>query len=158
MLRLTCIVCLVWNRCGEKSEGLECAVFLFSTAQLELSKNWECVGPSKLRIWHVNKVGVTDRDNIVLGKGFPLQAWSSPEGSRKLRFPYFMTTAQEVGKVVSLTHRPHLPPGNIPGTHFCWRLSRPQGHSAIGRIMSMKNSNDTVWDRTSDLSICSTAP
>ena len=25
----------------------------------------------------------------------PLQAWSGPEGSRKLRFPYFMTTAQE---------------------------------------------------------------
>jgi len=30
-------------------------------------------------------------------------------------------------------------PGNAPDTHFCWRLSRPQGHSAIGRIMSMKN-------------------
>ena len=44
---------------------------------------------------------------------------SSPEGSRKLRFPDFMTTAQESGKVVSLTHWPHLPPGNSPGTHFC---------------------------------------
>jgi hypothetical protein len=22
----------------------------------------------------------------------------------------------------------------IPGTHFCYRLSRPQGHSAAGRI------------------------
>ena len=40
-------------------------------------------------------------------------------GSRKLRFPDFMTTVQEGGKVVSLTHRPHLPPGNPPGTHFC---------------------------------------
>ena len=49
----------------------------------------------------------------------PLQAWSDPEGSRKLRFPDFMTTAQEGGKVVSLTPRPHLPPGNSPGTHFC---------------------------------------
>jgi len=39
----------------------------------------------------------------------PLQAWSGPEGSRKLRFPYFMTKAQEGGKVVSLRHRPHLP-------------------------------------------------
>jgi len=38
------------------------------------------------------------------------------------------------------------PPGNTPGTHFCWRLSRPQGHSAIGKIMSMKNSNDTIWN------------
>jgi hypothetical protein len=40
----------------------------------------------------------------------PLQAWSGPEGSRKLRFPNFMTTAQDGGKVVSLTHRPPLPP------------------------------------------------
>ena len=53
------------------------------------------------------------------GKSVPLQAWSGPEGSRKLRFPDFMTTAQEGGKVVSLTHRPHLPPGNSAGTHFC---------------------------------------
>jgi len=37
------------------------------------------------------------------------------------------------------------------------RLSRPQGHSAIGRFMSMKNSNHTIWNRTSDLPICSTA-
>ena len=90
-------------------------------------------------------------------KLLPLQAWSDPECSRKLRFPDFMTTAQEGGKVVSLTHRPHLPPGNSPGTHCCQRLSRPQGHSAIGRIMSMKNSSDTIWNRTSDLPICSTA-
>ena len=45
----------------------------------------------------------------VKGKSVPLQAWSGPEGSRKLRFPDFMTTAQGGGKVVSLTHRPHLP-------------------------------------------------
>ena len=48
----------------------------------------------------------------------PLQAWSGPKGSRKLTFPDFMTTAKECGKVVSLTHRPNLPPGNSPGTHF----------------------------------------
>jgi len=30
-----------------------------------------------------------------------------------------MTTAQDGGKVVSLKHRPHLPPGNTPGTDFC---------------------------------------
>ena len=55
----------------------------------------------------------------VKGKAVPLQTWSGPEGSRKLRFPDFMTTAQDGGKVVSLTHRPPLPPGNNPGTHFC---------------------------------------
>jgi len=52
-------------------------------------------------------------------KATPLQAWSDPEGSRKLRFLDFMTTAQDGGKVVSLTHWPLLPPGNAPGTHFC---------------------------------------
>ena len=53
------------------------------------------------------------------GKAIPLQAWTGPECSRKLRFPVFMTTAQDGGKIVSFTHRPPLPPGNTPGTHFC---------------------------------------
>ena len=53
------------------------------------------------------------------GKSVPLQAWSGPEGTRKLRFPDFMTTAQDSGKVISLKHRAPLPPGNNPGTHFC---------------------------------------
>jgi len=56
----------------------------------------------------------------VKGKAVPLQAWSVPLGhSRKLKFPDFMTTAKDGGKVVSLTHRPPLSPGNAPGTHFC---------------------------------------
>ena len=38
------------------------------------------------------------------GKAVPLQTWSGPEGSMKLRFPDFVTTAQDGGKVVSLTH------------------------------------------------------
>ena len=50
------------------------------------------------------------------------------------------------------------PPGNIPGTHFCYRLSRPQSHSAAGRIMSTKNSNDTTGNRTRDLPACSAVP
>ena len=53
------------------------------------------------------------------GKAVPLQAWSGPEGSRKLRFPDYMTTAQDGGKVVSPTQWPPLTPGNAPGTHFC---------------------------------------
>ena len=43
------------------------------------------------------------------GKAVPLQAWTGPEGSRKLRIPDFVTTAQDGGKVVSLTHRQSLP-------------------------------------------------
>ena len=42
-------------------------------------------------------------------KAAPLQARRSLEGSRNLRFPDFVTTAQDGGKVVSLTHRPSLP-------------------------------------------------
>ena len=56
---------------------------------------------------------------VFIFKAVPLQAWTGPEGSRKLRFPDFVTMAQDGGKVVSLTHQPHLPPGNIPGAHFC---------------------------------------
>jgi hypothetical protein len=53
------------------------------------------------------------------GKAVPLQAWSGSEGSMNLRFPDYMTTAQDGGKVVSITHRPPLPPGNASGTNFC---------------------------------------
>jgi hypothetical protein len=36
------------------------------------------------------------------GKSVPLQAWTGPEGSRKLRFPDFMTTAQDGGRLSTL--------------------------------------------------------
>jgi len=65
----------------------------------------------KLFTWH--------RNRPFKGKAVPLQAWSGPEGYRKLRFPDFMTTAQDGGKVVSLMHRSPLPPGNVPGIRFC---------------------------------------
>jgi len=55
------------------------------------------------------------------------------------------------------TSRLH-PPGNITGTHFCWRLIRPQGHRAVGRIISMKNSNDIIGNRRLDLPACSSVP
>jgi hypothetical protein len=54
------------------------------------------------------------KEDIKKGKAVPLQVWSGPEGSRKLRFPDFMTT-QDGGKV-SLKDRPPLPPGNTPDT------------------------------------------
>jgi hypothetical protein len=50
------------------------------------------------------------------------------------------------------------PPGNIPDTHFCERLSLPQGHSAAGRIMYIKNFNDTIRNRNRDLPACSAVP
>ena len=59
-------------------------------------------------------VGSTERGdaqhreyNKSKGTAVPLQAWSGPEGSRKLRFPDYMTTVQDG---VSRAHRPPLPP------------------------------------------------
>ena len=52
------------------------------------------------------------------GKAVPLKDRSGSEGSRKLRYPVYVTMAQDGGKVVSLTHRLPLPPGNTAGTHF----------------------------------------
>jgi hypothetical protein len=56
------------------------------------------------------KIKTTFCNKLVKGKGkaVPLQAWSGTEGSRNLRFPDFLKTAQDGGKVVRLTHRPHV--------------------------------------------------
>jgi hypothetical protein len=50
------------------------------------------------------------------------------------------------------------PPGNIPGTHFCYRLSRPQCYSATDRIMSLKKSTNTIGNRTRYLRAFSLEP
>jgi len=47
---------------------------------------------------------------IYNGKAVPITGPKCPEGSRKLRFPDYVTTAQDGGKVVSLTHRPLFTP------------------------------------------------
>ena len=52
------------------------------------------------------------------GKAFPLQACTGPEGSRKLRLPYFVTTAHDDGRSSDLRTSRLYPPGNIPGIHF----------------------------------------
>jgi hypothetical protein len=50
-----------------------------------------------------------------------------------------------------------LPPRKIPGTHFCQRLSRPQGHSTAERIRSTEKIR-LIGTRTSDLPTCSIVP
>jgi hypothetical protein len=107
-----------------------------------------CKEPLWLLSVHINTSWWRALKKSSKGKAVPLQAWSGPQCSRTLTFPDFLTTAQEGGKVVSLMHRPHLPPGNTPGTHFCWRLSRPQGHRAIRRIYVNEKFHDTICDRT----------
>jgi hypothetical protein len=53
------------------------------------------------------------------GKAIPLQAWTGPEGSRRLRLPDFLRQSAHVGcKVVSPMHRLILPRRNYSGYSF----------------------------------------
>ena len=63
-------------------------------------------------------------------------------------------------KVVSPTHRPSspLPQRKYSWYSFLWVAESTPSHSAAGRIMSMKNSNDTKGNRTRDLPTCSAVP
>ena len=65
-------------------------------------------------------------------------------------FPDYETTAQDGGKVVSLTHRLLFTPRK-----YSWYSFLLEAESSPGpqEIMSMKNPNDTSWNRTSDLPI-----
>ena len=54
-----------------------------------------------------------DRTGKGKGKSVPLQAWIGPEGSRKLRFPDFVTTAQDGGRL-SVLRTDRLYPQEIP--------------------------------------------
>ena len=56
--------------------------------------------------------GLSARGNVgptIIGKAVPLQVWTVPEGSRKLRFPDFMTTAQD-GVRLSALHTSRVYP------------------------------------------------
>jgi hypothetical protein len=78
----------------------------------------------------------------------PVTDRGGPYGCETSQHPHFLGNRLLVGgEVVSLTRRPPFtppPPREIPGTHFCYRLSRPQGHSAAGKIKSIEKSNDLI--------------
>ena len=90
---------------------------------LFFSKNRECISLTHASIY----VRVTGRPPKGKDKAVLLQAWSGPEGSRKLSFPDFMTTAQDGGKVVSLTHRLPLPPGKYTWYSFLLEVESTPG-------------------------------
>jgi len=74
--------------------------------------NMKCVFWFSLRLLYetFNILGRTERDIIISvpwpsckeSNAVPLEAWSGPEGSMKLRFPDFMTTEQDGGRLSPL--------------------------------------------------------
>jgi hypothetical protein len=90
-------------------------------------------------------------------KAFSLQAWSGPEGSRKLRFPDFLTTAQDVVRLSALRT------GRIYHRKHTWYSFLLEAESTPGPFCDQKDLcrwkfHDTIWDKTSDLVICSAVP
>ena len=92
------------------------------------------------------------------GNAVPLQAWTGPGGSRKLRFPDYVTMAQDSSRLSAL-HTGRLYPQEIILVLISvrgWVDPRARVRSELFYIN--EKSTDTSWDRTSDLPICSTSP
>jgi hypothetical protein len=73
------------------------------------------------------------------------------------RLPHFLDSRlTDGGEDASFTRR--LLPGRFLILISVKRLSRPQGHSAVGRIRSIDKSSDLIGNRTRDLPACSIVP
>jgi hypothetical protein len=91
-------------------------------------------------------------------KAIPLQSWTDPQGSRRLKLPEFLDRRHREVKRLLALHTGRLYPREILLAISCYRLSRTQGGSAAGRIISMKNSSDTNRNRTRYLPACIAVP
>jgi hypothetical protein len=70
---------------------------------------------SKFLVWFIRHPSQSTSSLPGKTKAIPVQAWTGPEGSSRLRLPDYMTTAHEDGKVVSLKH--WLP---LPSRKYSW--------------------------------------
>ena len=63
--------------------------------------DWEYldIGIKNLALGPLKMKGKCKGEGKGKGKAVPLQMWSSPEGSRNLMFPDFVTTAQDGGRM-----------------------------------------------------------
>ena len=71
------------------------------------------------------------------GTTIPVQDYYRPREFQEMEAHRFRDSRHM--KVLRLSALRTDRPGNIPNTHFCYRLSRLQDHIAVGRIRSMKN-------------------
>jgi hypothetical protein len=63
------------------------------------------------------------------GTAIPLQAWPDPLGCRRLRLTEFLDNRHmKVASLSAIRTGRLYNPGNIPGIHFCSRLSRQQSY------------------------------
>jgi hypothetical protein len=99
--------------------------------------------------WKISSIGA------FLHNSFAGRMWPAGCSLETLVLDHQLTDA---GDIVSLTRQPPFTPRKIPGTHFCWRLSQPQGHSLPGRIRSIEKSNGLIGNLTCDLPSCSIVP
>jgi hypothetical protein len=73
------------------------------------------------------------------GNVIPIQAWTAAESSKSLMLQEFADYQyKRVVKLTALCTSHLYLPEDTPG----YRLSQPQGHSAAGRIESMKNRSE----------------
>ena len=91
-------------------------------------------------------------------KAVPLQAWSGPKGSKKLRFPDFMTTAQVVVRLSALGTDRLYPQETLLVLISARGWVDPRATVRSEGFYVYEKSTDTSWDRTTDLPICSIAP
>ena len=91
-------------------------------------------------------------------KAVPLQAWTGPRGFQEVKVPRI----RDNGTGWRYGCQPHAPAAFTP-RKYSWyaflleTVSTPGPYCDRKDFISIKNSNDTSWDRTSDLPICSTA-
>jgi len=76
-------------------------------------------------------------------------------GAKELKPSYYSYSYVKIARLSALHTGRLYPPGDTPGIHFFQRLSRHQGHSAAGRIMSTKIPDDSIRNQTHDLLACS---
>ena len=109
--------------------------------------------------WYIHLLACVVLLLVMYSKSNPITGLDRPRGFQEVEALRFQDNRHmKVVRLSDLRTGRLYPPGNTPGTHYCYRLSQPQGHSVAGRIMSMKNSNDTIENRTRDLPACSAVP